>query len=298
MVEVLIEAAESVGFFQVVNHGISTQLLESLKDMAHQFFDRPPEKKVIYLKEASRNPFVKYWSSYAPEKEEVLEWSDHLNMTYVGDAEALKYWPEECKEFTLEYMKTSSKMVRRILEVLLTKLGVTVLDDEATETYMASKSVGMNFYPKCPNPELTLGTGRHSDVGTLTVLLQDEVGGLYVKVEDDCNAQKEGQWIEIPPIPGALVINIGDTLQTLSNGRYKSSEHRVRTTNTQSRVSIPLFVRPKLTDKIKPLPQLIERDGVAYYREVLFDEYMKYKFGQGHVGKKTLDYAKVTYQEP
>ncbi|XP_043690159.1 scopoletin 8-hydroxylase-like [Telopea speciosissima] len=299
IVEVLTKAAETVGFFQVVNHGVSTQLLESLKDTAHQFFNQPPEKKAIYLQEVNTNPFVKYMSSFAPEKEEMLEWSDHLNMTYVGDAEALKYWPEECKEVTLEYLKTSTKMVRRILEVLLLKLGVT-LDDQAADAYMASKMVGMNFYPKCPNPELTVGTGRHSDAGTLTVLLQDEVGGLYVKVEDDeeAHAQKEGQWIEIPPIPGALVINIGDTLQILSNGRYKSAEHRVRTTNTQSRVSIPIFVRPQLTEKIKPLHEVVERDGVAHYREVLFEEYMKNKYGQGHVGKRTLDFAKVTLSSP
>ncbi|KAJ4976468.1 hypothetical protein NE237_001574 [Protea cynaroides] len=280
IVEVLTEAAENVGSFQLVNHGVPTQLLERLKDTAHQFFNQPKEKKVIYLKEVRSNPFVKYSSSFAPEKEEVFEWSDHLNMTYGGDAEALKYWPQECKEVTLDYLKAAIKMVSRTLDGLLTKLGLT-LNDEAADAYIASKMVAINFYPKCPNPELTVGTGRHSDVGTLIVLLQDEVGGLYVKVEDE----KEGHWIEIPPIPRALI---------LSNGRYKSAEHRVETTNTQSRVSIPLFVRPQFTDRIGPLHEVVERDGVANYRQVIFDEYMKNKYGQGHVGKRTLDFAKIT----
>lgn len=90
----------------------------------------------------------------------------------------------------------------------------TVVDDyySRIDALVGFKMVNMNFYPACPNPELTVGVGRHSDMGTLTVLLQDGIGGLYVKLEDD--DEKNGEsWIEIPPIPGALVINVGDTLQ-------------------------------------------------------------------------------------
>jgi len=74
------------------------------------------------------------------------------------------------------------------------------------------KIVNMNYYPPFPNPELTVGVGRHSDLGTITALLQDEIGGLYVKMEEENDAGK-GEWLEIPPIPGALVINIGDILE-------------------------------------------------------------------------------------
>jgi isopenicillin N synthase-like dioxygenase len=112
----------------------------------------------------------------------------------------------------LEYLKSSIKMVRKLLEILIGKLGVTV-DDSRINALIGLKMVNMNFYPTCPNPELTVGVGRHSDMGTLTVLLQDGIGGLYVKVEEDLNAGKRGEWIEITPIPGALVINVGDTLQ-------------------------------------------------------------------------------------
>jgi isopenicillin N synthase-like dioxygenase len=114
----------------------------------------------------------------------------------------------------LEYLKATAKMVRKIVEILIGKLGVTVLDDSIMNGLVASKMVNMNFYPTCPNPELTVGVGRHSDMGTLTVLLQDGIGGLYVKLEEDIvDAGKKGEWVEIPPIPGALVINVGDTLQ-------------------------------------------------------------------------------------
>jgi len=102
-------------------------------------------------------------------------------------------------------------MVRDIVEALIGKLGVTVKDSEM-ESLLGMKMVNMNYYPACPNPDLTVGVGRHSDMGAITVLLQDGIGGLYVKVDQQNNADKE-EWLEIPPIPGALVINIGDTLQ-------------------------------------------------------------------------------------
>lgn len=97
-----------------------------------------------------------------------------------------------------------------------------VIDESKETLLMGSKRINMNYYPKCPNPELTVGGGRHSDVSTLTILLQDEIGGLYVR---DMDTMK---WIYVPPISGSLVINVGDALQIISNGKYKSVEHRVR----------------------------------------------------------------------
>ncbi|XP_050233393.1 scopoletin 8-hydroxylase-like [Mercurialis annua] len=291
--EELARAAETLGFFQVVNHGVPAELLESLKVAAHSFFNLPPEKKAMYCKGASPSPLVKYSTSFVPEKEKALEWKDYISMIYATDAEAHRYWPKECKDVALEYLQTSMQMVKKILYVLMEKLGVEV-DDEKIEALVGLKMVNMNFYPKCPNPELTVGVGRHSDMGTLTVLLQDEIGGLYVKAEDTINGMKKGEWIEIPPFPGALVINIGDTLQILSNGKYKSAEHRVRTTSAKSRVSIPIFTIPKATEKIGPLAQLVKKDGLALYKEVVFGDYMTNFFSNAHQGKdKSLHFAGI-----
>ena len=103
-------------------------------------------------------------------------------------------------------------MVRKLLEALVGNLGVE-LDDSKIDAFIGKKMVNMNFYPTCPSPELTVGVGRHSDMGTLTILLQDGIGGLYVKVPENVDMEKKGEWVEIPPVPGALVINIGDMLQ-------------------------------------------------------------------------------------
>ncbi|WJX72644.1 hypothetical protein P8452_56500 [Trifolium repens] len=124
------------------------------------------------------------------------------------------------REDALEYLKLSSKIARDILELLIGRLGVE-LDESKIEGLIGSKKVNMNYYPTCPNPDLTVGVGRHSDTGIITVLLQDGIGGLYVKAEDD-NNDGNGEWLAIPPISGALVINVGDALQILSNDNIHS----------------------------------------------------------------------------
>ncbi|KAL0691243.1 hypothetical protein Bca4012_090922 [Brassica carinata] len=281
----IVEAAETLGFFQVVNHGVSVELLELLKMSAHEFFEQPPENKAVYLKEVSPSKLVKYGTSFVPEKEKAIEWKDYVSMLYTNDDEALQHWPLQCREVALDFLKSSMAMVKRIVEVLVEDVGV-ILEEERMNSLMGTKMVNMNYYPTCPSPELTIGVGRHSDMGMLTVLLQDGIGGLYVKVDN-------GDWLEIPPLNGALVINVGDTLQILSNGKYKSAEHRVRTTNIGSRVSVPIFTAPNPSEKIGPLPEVVERDGVARYKEVLFQDYMNNFFSQPHDGKKSLDFARA-----
>ncbi|XP_058760770.1 scopoletin 8-hydroxylase-like [Vicia villosa] len=288
VVDEIVRAAETLGFFQVVNHCVPPELLESLKDSAHSFFNLPPEEKVIYRNSASN---TRYKTSFVPELEKVLEWKDYINMVYSCDEDALQHWPNICKEVALEYLKLSSKIARDLLKILIDKLGVK-LDDSKMESLIGTKMVNMNYYPACPYPELTAGTVRHSDSGTITILLQDGIGGLHVKSEDESNDEKE-VWLEIPPIQEALVINVGDALEVLSNGKYKSAEHRVLTTSTQSRVSVPMFSLPMFTERIGPFPELVKKDGFAGYRDVLWQDYMDNYFRSSHDGKKTLEFATI-----
>jgi len=93
VVDEIVRAAETFGFFQVLNHCVPLELMESLKDSAHTFFNMPPEKKVVCGKSLK----MKYGTSFAPEKENVLEWKDYLIMEYSSDEDALQYWPNMCK---------------------------------------------------------------------------------------------------------------------------------------------------------------------------------------------------------
>ncbi|KAL2331081.1 hypothetical protein Fmac_018662 [Flemingia macrophylla] len=255
VVNEIVRAAETFGFFLVVNHGVPLELWESLKDAANTFFSLPAENKAVYLTGVSRSAKVKYGTSFAPEKEKILEWRDYISLTYSSDEDALQSWPNQCKEVALEYLKLSSKIVRDIMKILVAKLGVE-LDDSKFESLIGIKKVNMVYYPVCPNPDLTVGIGRHSDIGIITVLLQDDIGGLYVKVESENDAENE-EWLEISPTPGALVINIGNTLEILSNGKYKSAEHRARPSSTKARVSAVMFTMPTAAESIGPFPEMV-----------------------------------------
>lgn len=183
-------------------------------------------------------------------------------------------------------MKRSELVIKGLLKVLMERLNVKM--NETTESVlMGSKRINLNYYPICPNPELTVGVGRHSDVSTLTFLLQDDIGGLYVrKFETD-------SWIHVPPICESLVINIGDALQIISNGRYKSIEHRVVANGSKNRVSVPIFVNPRPCDLIAPFAEVLESGEKPVYKQVLYSDYVKHFFRKGHDGKDTVAFAKI-----
>lgn len=127
----------------------------------------------------------------------------------------------EDRDEVVDYVESAKSVIRKLLEVLLEGLKVKQIDKAREYTLMGSPIVNLMYYPHCPNPDFTAGVRPHSDISALTVLLQDDNGGLYVR------ATQNDSWIHVLPINGALVINIGDILQIMSNDRYKSIEHRV-----------------------------------------------------------------------
>ena len=179
-------------------------------------------------------------------------------------------------------------IARNLLKILMKGMNINLIDKSRELDLMGSKRINFNYYPKCPNPELTVGVGRHSDVSTLTILLQDNVGGLYVRDNFDGDS-----WIHVPPINGALVVNIGDALQILSNDRYKSAEHRVIPSGYKNRVSIPVFVNPMPNSVIAPFSELINSGNKSIYKQVVYAEYVKNFYRNAHNGKATIDFAKI-----
>ncbi|CAK7339129.1 unnamed protein product [Dovyalis caffra] len=284
--EAICEAAEKWGFFQIINHGVPVEVLENVKEATHQFFSLPAEEKRKYLKEFSPSNNVRFGTSFSPEAETALEWKDYLSLFYVSDDEASALWPSVCKDQVIEYMKRSEIVIRKLLDVLMKNLNVTEIDERKESMLMGSKRTNLNYYPICPNPELTVGVGRHSDVSTLTFLLQDDIGGLYVRGNED-------GWIHVPPVEGSIVINVGDALQIMSNGQYKSIEHRVIANGSKNRISVPIFINPRPSDKISPFPEVLASGEKAVYKEVLYSDYVKHFFQKAHDGKNTIDFAKI-----
>ncbi|XP_076918277.1 feruloyl CoA ortho-hydroxylase F6H1-3-like [Bidens hawaiensis] len=281
------DAARKWGFFQIVNHGVPIHVLEDVKDATHQFFGLPAEEKLKYSKERSATTNIRYGTSFAPEAEKALEWKDYLSLFFVSSDEAASLWPPICRNQALTYIESSEIVVKKLLEILMNGLNIPEIDESKESMLMGSKRINFNYYPKCPNPERTVGIGPHSDVSTLTVLLQDDIGGLYVRNTDTMN------WIHVPPISGSLVINVGDALQIMSNGKYKSIEHRVSANGSANRISVPIFVNPRPSDIIGPLPEVLKSGEKPPYKHVLYSDYVRHFFKKAHDGKATIEFAKA-----
>ncbi|KAK9164351.1 hypothetical protein Syun_005253 [Stephania yunnanensis] len=169
------------------------------------------------------------------------------------------------------------KLSYKLLELIALSLG---LPAERFSDYFENDTsfVRLNHYPPCPSPELALGVGRHKDSGALTVLSQDDVGGLEVR-------RKDGEWTKVKPIPDSYIINVGDIIQVWSNDRYKSIEHRVKVNSERERFSIPFFFNPAHHVMVKPMEELIDEQSPAKYRE--------YNWGKFFKTRKLSDFKKL-----
>ncbi|XLR35569.1 hypothetical protein S83_063469 [Arachis hypogaea] len=197
------EACETWGFFQVVNHGIHECVLEEMKDGVRRFFEQDDEvKKEFYTCDQNRT-FI-YNSNFDMYSSPALNWRDTFVCYLAPNPPKPEELPVVCRDILLKYGNHVMKLGIALFELLSEGLGLhpNYLRDIGCTDGLISLC---HYYPACPEPELTLGITKHSDNNFITVLLQDHIGGLQVLHQD--------KWIDIPPLSGALVVNIGDLLQ-------------------------------------------------------------------------------------
>ncbi|VAH81458.1 unnamed protein product [Triticum turgidum subsp. durum] len=190
-----------------------------------------------------------------------------------------------CREVSEEY----GREVTRLCEVLMTVLSASLgLEEARFQEEFGGAECGAclraNYYPRCPQPDLTLGLSAHSDPGVLTVLLADEhVRGLQVRRAD-------GEWVTVQPVrDDAFIVNVGDQIQILSNSVYKSVEHRVIVNAKEERISLALFYNPRGDVPIAPAAELVTPDRPSLYPPMTFDEYRVYIRKNGPRGKAQLE---------
>ncbi|KAF7006073.1 hypothetical protein CFC21_021144, partial [Triticum aestivum] len=211
-------AAGTVGFFQVVNHGVPAELMAGMLEGVRRFNEGPAEaKQAIYSRDQARK--VRFASNFDLFSSAAANWRDTLFFHLAPDPAPSEELPEAVRDVVTEYGHAVTKVGLSVLELLSESLGLSsdhLRDMDCAENLNAV----CQYYPPCPEPYLTWGTKRHTDPGFLTVLLQDGMGGLQVLVDGKT-------WVDVPPVPGAFIINIGDLLQAcistlhLHPSRYK-----------------------------------------------------------------------------
>ncbi|KAK7401659.1 hypothetical protein VNO78_13305 [Psophocarpus tetragonolobus] len=280
------EASEKWGFFQVVNHGIPVTVLEDLKNGVRRFYEQDTEvKKKLYTRDQMR-PFV-YNSNFHIYSSQALNWRDTFVCYLVPNPPKTEDLPVVCRDILLEYGNYVMKLGISLFELLSEALGLQPHHLKDIGCAEGLISLG-HYYPACPEPELTMGTTKHSDNCFLTVLLQDHIGGLQVLYQN--------MWIDIPPVPGALVVNIGDLLQLITNDRFKSVEHRVVANLVGPRISVACFFSEGIKSSLKlygPIKELLSEDNPPKYREITVAEYVHYFDGKGLDGTSALQHFRI-----
>ncbi|WP_164010816.1 isopenicillin N synthase family dioxygenase [Pyxidicoccus trucidator] len=264
-------ACRDSGFFYVTGHGVSDAVLTRLERESHRFFALPrAAKEAISMAHGGAAwrgwfPLGGELTSGRPDRKEGLYLGTELGPEHprVRDGWPLhgaNLWPAEVpelREAALDYMNGVTRAAHALMEGVALSLGLEA--DWFRRHYTAEPTVLFRIfhYPAEPEPELGTGeehwgVGEHTDYGLLTLLAQDVHGGLQVKTPRG--------WTPAPPLPGTLVCNIGDMLDRMTGGWYRSTPHRVKNVSGRDRLSFPLFFDPDFAAEVRPLPRSASAD--------------------------------------
>ncbi|CAA3017289.1 DMR6-LIKE OXYGENASE 2-like [Olea europaea subsp. europaea] len=285
------EACKNWGFFQVINHGVPSSCREKVEVASRAFFRQPSEEKRKVRRDEA-NPMGFYDTEHT---KNVRDWKQVFDFTVENPTvvpashepddvrlqEIVNQWPDYPPNFRgacEEYTREIEKLAYKLLELISLSLG---LPAEKLNGFFKNQTsfMRLNYYPVCPVPHLALGVGRHKDSGALTVLSQDDVGGLEVKRKTD------GEWVLVRPTPNAYIINVGDVIQVWSNDKYESVEHRVMVNSERERFSIPFFFNPSHTVMVEPLKELTSKQNPARYKP--------YNWGKFHTTRNISNFKKL-----
>nr|ANS12338.1 GA20 oxidase [Populus tremula x Populus alba] len=264
------------GFFQVINHGVDIGLIHAAHEEIDKIFKLPLDKKLS----TRRKPgdVSGYSGAHAHRYSSKLPWKETFSFGYHGDdgseplvVDYFKSVLGENFEHTGWVYQRYCEAMKKVSLVIFELLGISLGVDRLHYRKFfedGSSIMRCNNYPPCNNSSLTLGTGPHCDPTSLTILHQDQVGGLEVFANN--------KWQAIRPRPDALVVNIGDTFTALSNGRYQSCLHRAVVNRERERKSLVFFVSPKEEKVVRPPQDLVCREGPRKYPDFTWSDLLEF----------------------
>ncbi|KAK7370079.1 hypothetical protein VNO80_12133 [Phaseolus coccineus] len=268
ILEKIEDACENWGFFELVNHGIPLELLDTVEKLTKEHYRKCMEQR---FKEAVASKGLEGIQGEMKD----MDWESTFFLRHLPDSNISEIpdLSEEYRKAMKEFAQKLEKLAEELLDLLCENLGLE--KGYLKKAFHGSK--GPNFgtkvanYPPCPKPELVKGLRAHTDAGGIILLLQDDkVSGLQLL--------KDGQWVDVPPMRHSIVVNLGDQLEVITNGKYKSVEHRVIAKTDGTRMSIASFYNPAGDAVIYPAPALLERKTEIIdkvYPKFVFEDYMR-----------------------
>ncbi len=254
------EACREHGFFYIRGHGVEEGLQQRLEQLSREFFAQPLQRKLeIRMALGGRA-----WRGYFPVGDELTSGTADLKEGIYFGAEleddhplvragtpmhGRNLFPPRIRQFrdtVLDYLAAMTELGHRLMEGVALSLGLEPSYFAGRYTKEPLILFRIFHYPRAASkPESTplWGVGEHTDYGVLTILKQDEIGGLEVKARS--------QWIAAPPVAGTFLCNIGDMLDRMTGGRYRSTPHRVLAPTRRDRLSFAFFFDPDFNAKVE-----------------------------------------------
>ncbi|KAL6603902.1 hypothetical protein ACP70R_044263 [Stipagrostis hirtigluma subsp. patula] len=248
------DACAKWGFFWLENHGINEDLMQKMKGLVNYHYEKNMEKDFYNSEMAKTLGYEKVTAN--------ADWECSFMYHHQPKSNSHDI-PELLRTTVFEYAEQVMKLAEQLAEGMSENLG---LNKDYLKMAFSKPSVGIKVakYPKCSHPELIMGLREHTDAGGIILLFQDDlVPGLEF--------MKDGTWIPIPPTEGSRIfVNLGDQIEVISSGTYKSICHRVRPNNNGSRLSIATFYNPSSDAIICPAPKL------TYPSQYRFQDYLNF----------------------
>lgn len=255
-------ACREHGFFYVVGHGVDEALQVRLERLSRRFFDLDLARKLAIRMELGGRAWRGYFPVGAeltlgrPDQKEGLYFGaeldhDHPRVAAGVPLHGRNLFPDGIPGFrdtVLAYMDAMTRLGHALMEGLGLGLGLDASYFEDRYTRDPTVLFRIFHYPPLPasaGDEPLWSVAEHTDYGVLTILRQDRQGGLQVA--------SGARWIDAPPVPGAFVCNIGDMLDRMTGGLYRSTRHRVRNTSGRGRLSFPFFFDPGFDAEVRPI---------------------------------------------
>nr|AAT92093.1 GA 2-oxidase 1 [Nerium oleander] len=306
--KLMVKACQEFGFFKLVNHGVSQDVIATMEEESWQFFSRPSSEKE---RAGPPDPY-----GYGCK-----------NIGFNGDVGEVEYLmlkanplsvpphasndPTKFSSAVSSYVAAVRELACEILDLIGEGLRVpdTSVFSKLIKDVESDSLLRLNHYPPLHRDRDTspsslhhhvrhnpphqsnsrIGFGEHTDPQILTILKSNAVAGLQISVD-------EGIWVPVTPHPTAFFVNVGDVLQAMTNGRFTSVRHRAMVNSYESRMSMPYFFSPPLRARISPIPEMVTTQNPRLYRSFTWADYKKATYTQ-RLGESRLNLYKLQSDE-